>query len=274
MLCSLDGCVAHAGQQVEIILVDSASTDGTLEELGAWARQRNDTTVLHLSRPGKARALNVALRATSGALLVFTDDDVTLAPDWIAKIRQFFDDHPDHMAATGRILMHPDTPVELAQRAVRLGTLPLYDRGGAVQEVHHLYGCNMAIRRAALDQIGLFNEALGPGASGLHEDGDMARRILAQGLRIGYMPQAVVYHVVEEERLTFEFFREMQRRDARSRFVLKPDRSLWRVGLDCAGAALTAAWWALLANPRQRLRARGRLISHLEMWRLVRSAAR
>jgi len=270
MLASLDRAMAGTAIEVEVIVADNGSTDDTWSRLQRWAASRPRCTAFLAPDPGKARALNLLLQRAQAPLLVFTDDDVEVDENWIESVHAFFQSHPEFAAATGRVRTPPAVrDPELLARVALFGTLPLYDRGNEVGDTRHLYGCNMAIRRGALDRVGRFHEQLGPGASGLHEDGDIARRILAAGLRIGFMPGAIVYHAVEPDRLTFEFFREMHRRDARSRFVLDPNRSLVRTLLDCAGAALTLLWNGLTRDQRRRMRARGRLISHLEMLRLV-----
>lgn len=271
MLASLDLALAQSTHGVEVVVVDNGSPDSTPHLLERWAHQGPNRIHLAVAERGKSRALNAALRTASGTLLAFTDDDVELDVGWPDTIVAFLDRHPEYAAAMGRIRTPPRvTDPDTLARVALYGTLPLYDRGDGVEDVKHLYGCNMAIRRNVLEQVGGFNEDLGPGASGLHEDGDMARRILDRGLRIGYMPDAIVYHAVEEDRLTYEFFREMHRRDARSRFVLDRRRSRANVLSHWLGSAAGVAGWTLLLNRRRRMKALGRLLSHTEMLRLVR----
>ncbi len=270
MLRSLDQCLQDCDRQVEVILVDSASSDGTGALIDAWAATRPQHRAVHVAEPGKSRALNAALRLARAPLLVFSDDDVELRPSWLASIAAFFAEHEEYAAAIGRVRTPPQvTDPDTLARVDLYGTLPLYDRGDRVEDSKHLYGCNMAIRRGALEQVGSFDEELGPGASGLHEDGDMARRILGRGLRIGYMPDAIVYHTVEVDRLTFAFFREMHCRDARSRFVLDRSRSRANVLWHWLGSAAGVACWTLLLNRKRMMKALGRLVSHTEMLRLV-----
>jgi len=275
MLASLDAALADTGCRVQTVVVDSASTDSTPDIIAAWATAQPARLALRLDQPGKARALNLGLRHVSAPLIAFTDDDVEVDPRWLTHLKSFFDEHPGYAAATGRVRTPPSvTEVSRLQRVALFSTLPLFDRGDSVQECKHLYGCNMAIRRPALEQVGPFNEKLGPGASGLHEDGDLARRVIERGLRIAYMPDVVVYHAVEDDRLTFAFFREMHRRDARSRFVLNPHRSRLNVLGHWLGSAAGVAAWALLLNRRRTMKALARLLSHTEMLRLVGSRPR
>lgn len=275
MLQSLERALGSAGANVEVVIADNGSADGTAALLNTWVRAAPGRTRLCVPQPGKAHALNQALRHAAAPLLAFTDDDVEVRPEWLHEVIRFFAAHPEYMAGMGRVLLPPEViDPNLRDRIAYYRTIPLFDGGDTVHDDRHLYGANMAIRRTVLDRVGPFNERLGPGASGLHEDGDLAARIIGAGLRIGYMPDAVVYHVVEPERLTCEYFRQLHLRDARSRFAMRPERK-WTGSLaHWLGAATVCGLWSVLPNPRQRMRARGRMICHRELLRLQWQARR
>src|ERR1017187_6698685 len=79
-LGSIAAAIAHAAPlDAEIVVVDNGSTDDTAAVIKAWA-SASPVPVQLLSEPrqGKGRALNCALRAAQGELLVFTDDDCRL----------------------------------------------------------------------------------------------------------------------------------------------------------------------------------------------------
>ena len=62
----------------EVIIVDSGSTDGTIERVREWARDHGDVNVRIIEegvRRGKAHALNTALRHAKGGIIVITDAD-------------------------------------------------------------------------------------------------------------------------------------------------------------------------------------------------------
>lgn len=260
---------AAAGVDAEVVIVDNGSTDATAAVVAEWIGGAADRTSVSVPAPGKARALNRGLELARAPLVAFTDDDVEIPADWLRELLAFCAAHPHYAAAMGRILMPPDvTDPDLRMRVACYRTIPLFDGGNTAGDGRRLYGANMVVRRAALDRVGPFNERLGPGASGLHEDGDLARRILAAGLRIGYMPNVTVYHVVEPDRLTFEYFRDLHVRDARSRLVMEPHRGWVRPLAHLLGAACVCGWWTLLRNSRQSMRGRGQMICHGELLRL------
>jgi cellulose synthase/poly-beta-1,6-N-acetylglucosamine synthase-like glycosyltransferase len=69
-------------EKIQIIVVDSASTDGTPERAEEWAKRRGASVKIlrEEARRGKAYALNYALKHASGELVVITDVD-SLWPD-------------------------------------------------------------------------------------------------------------------------------------------------------------------------------------------------
>ncbi len=70
------------------------------------------------------------------------------------------------------------------------------------------YGTNMAFRKKIFEKYGDFRTDLGPrpGSELRNEDTEFGRRIFAGGERLYYVPSAVVYHSIPEERVHKEFF--------------------------------------------------------------------
>jgi len=266
-LRSIDAACAAGPQPTQVVVADNGSTDGTAALLEAWATAAPGRVHLRVEQPGKSRALNRALARADGDLLAFTDDDIEVCTHWTAAIVAFFGTHPAYAAAMGRVRPPPQVtdPAVLARLARYPGAVPLFDRGEEVCEAHDLYGCNMVLRREVLSQVGLFNEQLGPGASGLSEDLELTQRIRAAHLQIGYMPNAVVYHEVDPSRLTDAYYREFQRRLARSELVMHPERSYWRSLPKLFEAALSSVCWGVLGASNRRARAWERVNRHAAM---------
>ncbi len=264
---------AAAPTRAEIIVIDNGSTDDTAARLARWRAGGSERVDLYEPQPGKSRALNRGLEVARAPVLVFTDDDVVIPPNWIGAVGGFFADHPEYDGAMGPVRVPPDvTDPGVLARLSRWGTLPLFDRGTATRDLREMYGCNMAVRRRAFDKVGRFDARLGVGASGLCEDTELAERMCRAGLRIGYMPEAVIYHTVDPERLTHAAFREFHIRWARSRVVMDPPQP-WQKNLArFVDAALAVGWWTMLRNPRRRLQAWARMVRHREMLRLRRLA--
>jgi len=68
--------------KLEVIVIDSASTDGTPEKVKQWASKHPDLNLKLIQEPerrGKAHALNMALRHATGDVVIITDVDAWLA---------------------------------------------------------------------------------------------------------------------------------------------------------------------------------------------------
>lgn len=204
-LRSLQG-LAHPPH--EIVVVDNAPTSEATQQL--VAHLPGIRYVLE-PRPGLSVARNTGIRHSTGEIIAFTDDDVLVHPDWIARLQQAFQTDTI-MAVTGLML-----PAELeteAQLIFHQGSggpgwqyQPLMfdtqffedmkSRGVPVWRIGA--GANMAFRREIFDRLGGFDERLGAGASGCSEDSEFWYRILEDGWLCRYDPTAVVFHYHRKE---------------------------------------------------------------------------
>ncbi len=173
---------------------------------------------LHEPRPGKCHIQNRAIAEATGEILVFLDDDLTVAARYLDAVESFFDTHPEFAAMKGRILPAEDPDKKVGPMAVYLD-LPIADDGDHVVEVRGVLGANMAFRATALRQVGPFDERLGPGAGGHEEETEMSARLRRAGFRIGYAPKALVYHEVDRSRADRERFIRIARERGRCRMI-------------------------------------------------------
>jgi GT2 family glycosyltransferase len=154
---------------------------------------------LHEPKPGKCRTQNRAIALATGEIVVFLDDDVVATPDYLHAVECFFDDYRQFASMKGRILPAED-PFTIAGTAAPYLDLPIVDHGEEVIEVRGVIGANMAFRASALRAVGLFDERLGPGASGHEEETELSQRLRRAGMQIGYAPCALVLHEVDSRR--------------------------------------------------------------------------
>jgi len=197
-----------------------------------------DIVLLHLhdARPGKCRVQNRAIMLAGGEVVVLLDDDLVVAPDYVAAVQRFFDDYPQFAAMKGRILAAED-PLSIAGPMAPYLDLPMVDHGEEVLEVRGVMGANMAFRTSALRMVGPFDERLGPGAAGHEEETELSRRLRHAGLRIGYAPRALVLHEVDRARAVRARFIRVARERGYCR-TLHERHSQGEVALNIAIAAI------------------------------------
>jgi glycosyltransferase involved in cell wall biosynthesis len=181
----------------ELIVVDNGSEDRTGEVIRQAKNERMEIRHLIEPMPGKSRALNAALAVAKGEVLLFTDDDVEPAVNWIETMtRPLIEDRCD--AVAGRIILTEElqrawfTPMHRTWLAWIFALSP---------DSPELVGANMAIRKSAFEWIGPFDEELGPGASGFGEDHLIWLQMKQAGMSILPAEDSVVTHHPEESRL-------------------------------------------------------------------------
>ena len=89
---SLDRCVkswlAQTEGDLELLLVDDGSTDGSRELCEKWAKKDARVRVLHQKNAGVSAARNAGIDAARGEHMFFTDSDDYVAPDYLEKMEQ------------------------------------------------------------------------------------------------------------------------------------------------------------------------------------------
>ncbi len=212
-LISVAKSVMPATIEWEILVVDNNSTDQTREVANRFC-QLYPEHFRYLSEPrqGKSYALNSGICQANGDILAFVDDDVTVQPDWLQQLTEPLIEG-DWAGCGGRILPEPgySPPPWLALQGPlsQLGALCAYfdqgDSPGLLSKPP--VGTNMAYRRKMFEKYGSFREDLGPrpGNELRSEDTEFGRRLMAARERLCYVPSAVVYHEINENRVRKEF---------------------------------------------------------------------
>jgi GT2 family glycosyltransferase len=194
----LPGLSKLATQGHKVIVVDNCPSDDSTARLVATYPEIH---YLYEPRPGLDVARNRGLRAATGDIVAFTDDDATVDPGWLPALLRNFDD-PLVAIVTGITMPSElETPAQIwFERTNAFGRG--FVRGSF--DASHVdvlatgrvgAGVNMAVRRSAAEKIGLFDEAL-DGGTPSHSGGDQEffYRALARGYRIVYEPAALVWH--------------------------------------------------------------------------------
>jgi len=195
----------------EILVVDNNSTDRTREVVDELSvRWSGRFRCVSEPSQGLSFARNAGIRESRGSVLAFTDDDVTVEPDWLQNLTSNL--HSGEWAASGgRIIPVWAMPVPKwlsTSDPHTMGPFVAFDAGTQAGELNRPpYGANMAFRKEVFEKYGGFRIDLGRTAKNLigREDIEMGNRLLAAGLRLRYEPDSVVHHPAPESRMRRKF---------------------------------------------------------------------
>ena len=178
-------CAQGPGGAGEVLVVDDGSADST-----AQVARAAGVGYLRLDPPGGLNAArNAGVRATTGELVAFVDDDVWAPPGWSSALAEGAARHPGAEAFGGPIRARLEGP---APRGCGREPPPIttLDLGPEDVEATMVWGSNFAVRRTAFAAHGPFDERLG--GHGDEEEWLMALR--AAGGRIVYLAAAGLDH--------------------------------------------------------------------------------
>jgi GT2 family glycosyltransferase len=235
------------GMVLEVLLVDNASSDGTVEAVRRrfpWVH-----VIPNSENVGFARANNQAIAKAKGSFVLLLNPDTVVTAGAISALCEFLASRPE-VGMVGPSLRRKDGELDAtcARRSFNLGAALCLDslRLQAVprlgpylyralvspydysrtQPVEAISGAAMLVRRELLQELGGFGEEF------LHcgEDMDLCFRIHAAGRQTWYLAEAMIYHLVGQSR-----------KKARVRSEVYRALSVHRYFLRCCGR-----WQALL----------------------------
>lgn len=226
----------------EVILVDSASTDGTVELV-----HDRPITIVRL-RPDQrltaAAGRYVGNALAKGDLTLFLDGDMQLASGWLEAALEYLLDHPDVAVVTGTLLHRDPADSRDIVRAAPAPRRTIEARG-----VRSARGAGM-YRRAVLDQVGSFRPYVYS-----DEEPELCIRIRAAGHRIACLEMPIAYHFSDPREEIATLLARRERRlflgaGQNLRYLLR-DRALVSYvrerGFGLVTLAVLAVWLALVA---------------------------
>jgi GT2 family glycosyltransferase len=198
----------HQSLTIEIIVVDNASTDGSVDMVRAEFPQV--TLIANPSNTGFPAANNLGIAAAQGRYVLLLNPDTEVLGQALATLVGYMDAHPD-VGIVGPQLLHPDGSIQSSRRRFpTLATLFLestwlerrappgllrryyfLDQPYRVTlDVDWVTGAAMLARHEAIEQVGGIDE----GFFMYSEELDWCRRVKAAGWRVVYHPAAQIIH--------------------------------------------------------------------------------
>jgi GT2 family glycosyltransferase len=196
----LDGILQQTYRDRELVVVDNASADASLEIVAPHAARviRND------SNRGFSAAVNQALAVASGDLLLVLNPDCYLEPEYVERLVEVFIGALMRVgSATGLLFrargwdIEPMKEIDSAgMRMTRNGRhLDITSRPAGLTEVFGVSGAAAMYNIAFLRDVAIDGEALDEDFFAYREDADLAWRGQLRGWRAVCEPRAVAYHV-------------------------------------------------------------------------------
>jgi GT2 family glycosyltransferase len=180
----LTAILREARDDVEVIVVDDASTDDTVE----IAQASGVRVVGSATNRGPAHARNLGVQHASAELLIFIDADVVVAPGGIGRMVALMREMPDVDAVFGSYDTRPHARSLVSEYRNLLHHFT--HQTGNVEAATYWAGCG-AIRRRAFERAGGFDER-----ADLHyiEDIELGHRLRRSGARIRLDKQLLATH--------------------------------------------------------------------------------
>jgi len=185
----------YPDELLEIVMVDNASVDGSLQWLDKHAPEAR---VLGCRQNhGFAGGVNSGVEASSGELIVLLNTDMRVEPDWLRELVAPICSG-EAECTSSMTLSWDGKEVNFGGSAmnfhgigwqVGMGDADI-DRYRAPAETLFACGGSMAIRRDVFDAVGRLDEDF----FAYYEDVDLGYRLWALGYRILYVPSSVAFH--------------------------------------------------------------------------------
>jgi GT2 family glycosyltransferase len=190
---------------LEVIVADNASTDGTAE----WVRENapNARVIRHPENWRFCRGNNEAIARSDSKYVVLLNNDVEVPPDWLAPLVAAMEASPDLGAVQPKI-RQIENPLLFEYAGAAGGFLDslgypfargrLFDhleqdsgQYDAPRDIFWASGAAVVLRRAALAEVGLLDERLE-----MHmEEIDLCWRLWRAGWRVRSEPASTVFHL-------------------------------------------------------------------------------
>jgi glycosyltransferase involved in cell wall biosynthesis len=199
------------GVEWELLVVNNNCSDDTDEVItrhGPYLPIRR----LFEATPGKSFAANLALSHAKGDLLLWTDDDALVDPDWLGEYVKAVREWPDVMYFGGPVepWFAVEPPKWIRRNIMSLDCVYAIRRMGPVTRLFEQfelpYGVNMAMRRQAFDGVS-FDTRIGPRGNTQVRGEETA--LIEQFKKLGYrglwVATARLHHYIPQNRLTYKY---------------------------------------------------------------------
>lgn len=189
----------------EVIVVDNASEDGSIEKIAKYKPKKFDLkTVKNKNNLGFSKANNIGIKKSHGKYVILLNSDTKVLKGSLDELVEFASTHKQAGVVAPKLL-NPDKSVQPSvfrlpslSRAFSqyiLGAGKVLDKyapqGSTPLEVECVVGACFLITPQAREKVGILNERYFM----YFEDFDYCREVLRTGLKIYYLPEVKIVHI-------------------------------------------------------------------------------
>jgi len=184
---AIDSALGQSYGNLEIIVIDDGSTDGTEVALKSYEGR---IRYLKKENGGVSSARNAGIRASTGEYIAFLDSDDYWRKDKIRRQVECATNNPEAGLIYSDILCVNDAGLRMTRRQM----VHEFHRGNVFRQLFKrtfVPTCSVVAKRACFDRVGLFDESMKCG-----EDGDMWLRIAAE-YTFEYLDSVLAVHKLD-----------------------------------------------------------------------------
>jgi glycosyltransferase involved in cell wall biosynthesis len=181
-------------EKVELIVVDGGSKDNTLKIINEFVEYHvklfyDAKVIIHDRNYGVSKARNDGIKMSGGRYILVLDHDVIMPRDTLAKLLQYLESADKKVVAI--------IPLHNSTCRSTIGSWEYIIRRGKIWRVNAITSCAL-VRRELFDEIGFYDETLGPPYT-IYEDIELGARALSKGYEIHLLGTLEVVHETCDE---------------------------------------------------------------------------
>lgn len=247
----VDSLTAQTYTNLEILLVDDGSTDGSGESCDEYARRDNRIRVIHQENQGLSAARNAGLDQATGEYVAFVDSDDAVLPSYIEELYRLIKKYHADIAACayarGKIEKVGDTVYDRCIREICMTSEQMLRQWHGRYKKWETIACNKLYRKQILD--GIDDAAMIRFPIGRrHEDVLTSHLIVANAKRIALTTHELYLYRIRENSITTQIMtaehRKQNLKAQRERMFFFRKRRYWRAYLNLlVGYVMHVGWF-------------------------------
>lgn len=217
---AVDSALGQSYHDVDVVVVDDGSTDGTVRVLAQYG---DGITLVTQPNRGLPAARNAGIRASTGDVVALLDGDDTWLPERVERCVEVLLERPDVGFVTTDASLIDARGADLGETYCDQVPFPRVRFAEAMVRQNMVYGSPL-VRRSVFDAAGPFDETLTSGG----EDYDMWLRLVAAGVAMVTIPEPLACYRIRRSSLTR---RDGGLTEPRSRVLERHLPGFWRRGV-------------------------------------------